>query len=67
MDIERTILPPQAFQEVCLLKRRVEFLEAFFTMECVENPDLAMHLKEMYADVDMDGKTFSEKLAAIQS
>jgi hypothetical protein len=67
MDIEKTILPPEAFQEVCLMKRRIEFLESSFTMECLENPDLMMHLKEMYLDVDTDLHTFCEKLASIQN
>ena len=66
MDIERTILPPAAYQEVCLMKRRIEFLESCFTLECIDDPSLMMHLKEMYGDVDMDLKTFSEKLANIQ-
>jgi len=67
MDNERTILPPEAYKEVCLMKRRIEFLEASFTLECLDDPSLLMHLKEMYADVDTDLKTFSEKLASIQN
>jgi hypothetical protein len=67
MDIEKTILPPEAYQEICLMKRRIEFLETCFTMEFVENPDLAMHLKEMYSDVDTDLETFCAKLARIQT
>lgn len=67
MDNERTILPPQAYQEICLMKRRIEFLETCFTMEVFENPDLAMHLKEMYADVDTDLETFCAKLASIET
>ena len=67
MGFRKPTLPAKAYQEICLMKRRIEFLEKFFTEDCLETPALAMHLKEMYADVDMDLKTFSEKLAQIET
>ncbi len=66
MDIERTILSPEAHQEVCLMKRRIEFLETCFTLECIEDSELTMTIKSLYADVDTDLKTFCEKLADIR-
>jgi hypothetical protein len=65
VDTERPILTPNAYQEICLMKRRIEFLETCSTMEVYENPELAMHLRERYADVDIDAKAFAEKLASV--
>jgi hypothetical protein len=67
MDIEKIVLPSEAFQEVTLMKRRIEYLESIHTLECAYEPSLLRQLKEMYADVDIDLKTFSKKLADIHT
>jgi hypothetical protein len=65
MDIEKIVLPPQAFEEVNLMRRRIEYLESINTIEVFNEPALARQLKNIYSDVDIDLATFSAKLAKI--
>jgi hypothetical protein len=48
------------------MKRRIEYLESIHTIECLDCPALAHQLKQIYADVNVDLKSFSDKLASIQ-
>jgi hypothetical protein len=48
------------------MKRRIEYLESINTIEVNNEPALARQLKNIYADVDIDFKTFCARLASIQ-
>jgi hypothetical protein len=67
MAINKIQLPAQVWQEVSLMRRRIEFLEQLYSLDCFEKPDdWIPHLREIYSDVATDTRTFSERLAEIQ-
>jgi hypothetical protein len=65
MEIKNVRYSPEAWTEVCLLRRRLELLRILHAKVFRECPALEWQLKILYSDVFMSPDAFGRKLIAL--